>query len=47
MPDAEAALILEIPVGTFRVRLHRASAAMRAALEADERTSAVAMESIA
>ncbi len=47
LPDAEAALVLEIPLGTFKTRLHRATAAMRAALEADERTPAVAQESVA
>jgi RNA polymerase sigma-70 factor, ECF subfamily len=47
LPDAEAAIVLDIAVGTFKSRLHRASAALRAALEADERTPAVARESIA
>ena len=47
LPDAEAAIVLEIAVGTFKSRLHRASAALRAALEADERTGTVAQESIA
>jgi RNA polymerase sigma-70 factor, ECF subfamily len=47
LPDAEAALVLDVAVGTFKSRLHRASSALRAALEADERTSTVARESIA
>jgi RNA polymerase sigma-70 factor (ECF subfamily) len=47
LPDAEAAVVLDLAVGTFKSRLNRASAALRAALEADERTPAVARESIA
>lgn len=47
LPDAEAATVLEIAVGTFKSRLHRANSALRAALEADERTAIVAKESIA
>jgi RNA polymerase sigma-70 factor (ECF subfamily) len=47
LPDVEAALVLDIALGTFKSRLNRASAALRAALEADERTSTVAKESIA
>jgi RNA polymerase sigma-70 factor (ECF subfamily) len=47
LTDPEAAVILEIPLGTFKARLHRASSAMRAALEADERTLTVARESVA
>ena len=47
LPDAEAAIVLEIAVGTFKSRLNRASTALRAALEADERTPTVATESIA
>jgi len=39
--------VLDIPVGTYKSRLNRATAALRAALEADERTPAVARESIA
>ena len=34
----EAAVVLAVPAGTVRSRLHRAIAAMRAALEADART---------
>ncbi len=47
LPDAEAAVVLDIAVGTFKSRLHHASAALRAALEADERTPTFAKESIA
>jgi RNA polymerase sigma-70 factor (ECF subfamily) len=39
---AEIAAILGVPEGTARSRLHYATAAMRAALQADERPSAVA-----
>ena len=35
----EAASVLGIPPGTIRSRLHRATAAMRAALDADDRVS--------
>ncbi len=37
LSDAEAAATLSIPLGTFKSRLNRATAALRAALEADER----------
>jgi RNA polymerase sigma factor (sigma-70 family) len=47
LPDAEAASVLEIAVGTFKSRLHRATAAMRAAVEADDRVSNAVKESIA
>jgi RNA polymerase sigma factor (sigma-70 family) len=47
LPDAEAASVLEIAVGTFKSRLHRASTAIRAAVEADERISTAVKESIA
>lgn len=46
MSDSEAAMVLDIPVGTYKARLHRASSAMRAALEAEERTPTLAQESI-
>jgi RNA polymerase sigma-70 factor (ECF subfamily) len=36
--DAEAAVVLDIAAGTFKSRLHRATVALRAALEADART---------
>jgi RNA polymerase sigma-70 factor (ECF subfamily) len=47
LPDAEAASVLEVAVGTFKSRLHRASAALRAAVEADERVTTAVKESIA
>ena len=47
LPDAEAAIVLDIALGTFKSRLNRASAALRAALEADERTPILVKESIA
>jgi RNA polymerase sigma-70 factor (ECF subfamily) len=47
LPDAEAASVLQIAVGTFKSRLHRASVAMRAAVEADDRVSTGVKESIA
>jgi RNA polymerase sigma-70 factor (ECF subfamily) len=47
MADREAAMVLDIPVGTFKGRLHRATAAMRAALEAEERTQVATRESLA
>jgi RNA polymerase sigma-70 factor (ECF subfamily) len=47
LPDAEAAIVLDLPIGTFKSRLNRSSDALRAALEADERTSTVARESLA
>lgn len=47
LPDAEAASVLGIAVGTFKSRLHRASAAMRATVEADERLPLAVKESIA
>lgn len=47
VPDAEGAVVLDIAVGTYKSRLSRASAALRAVLEADERTPTVATESIA
>jgi RNA polymerase sigma-70 factor (ECF subfamily) len=37
----EAAAVLAIPPGTVRSRLHRATNAMRAALEADARTTPI------
>jgi RNA polymerase sigma-70 factor (ECF subfamily) len=42
LTPTEIAERLEIPVGTARSRLHYAHRAMRAALEADERSAAVA-----
>jgi RNA polymerase sigma-70 factor (ECF subfamily) len=47
LPDAEAASVLDLAVGTFKSRLNRANAALRAALEAEERTPSRAKESVA
>jgi RNA polymerase sigma-70 factor (ECF subfamily) len=47
LPDAEAAIVLDIALGTFKSRLNRATVALRAALEADERTPILARGSIA
>lgn len=45
--DAEAAEALAIPEGTFKSRLHRATARLRAAIEADDRATGRAAESVA
>ncbi len=47
MPDAEAAIVLDLALGTFKSRLNRASTALRAAIDAEERTPTIAKESIA
>jgi RNA polymerase sigma-70 factor (ECF subfamily) len=44
LPDAEAADVLGIPIGTMKSRLNRARSAMRAALDAEERHTAHAEE---
>jgi RNA polymerase sigma-70 factor (ECF subfamily) len=43
LPLAESAGILRIPTGTMKSRLNRATAALRAALDADEREGAALM----
>lgn len=47
LPDGEAAIALEIPIGTYKSRLNRATVALRAALEADERIPGMTTESVA
>ena len=47
LTDQEAAAVLDIPLGTYKSRLHRATDAMRAALEADSRAPVRTRESIA
>jgi RNA polymerase sigma-70 factor (ECF subfamily) len=47
MSDAEAATVLGLALGTFKSRLSRATASLRAALEADARTETAVGESIA
>jgi len=37
LPDAEAAAVLAVPVGTFKSRLSRATSALRSELDADAR----------
>ena len=43
LPLAESAGVLQIPIGTMKSRLNRATAALRAALDADEREGAALM----
>ena len=47
LPLADAALALGIPVGTTKSRLNRATQALRAALEADDREPVLVRERIA
>jgi RNA polymerase sigma-70 factor (ECF subfamily) len=46
LSDAEAASVLDIAVGTYKSRLHRASGAMRAAVDADDRFARLVTESV-
>jgi RNA polymerase sigma-70 factor (ECF subfamily) len=47
LPDADAATVLDVPVGTYKSRLNRAHRSMRAALDADARVAGVGKESVA
>jgi RNA polymerase sigma-70 factor (ECF subfamily) len=47
LPDAEAATVLDVPIGTYKSRLNRAHLSLRAALEADTRVAGLPKESIA
>ena len=40
LPDLDAATVLDSPLGTFKSRLNRATTALRAVLEADDRVPA-------
>jgi RNA polymerase sigma-70 factor (ECF subfamily) len=47
LTSIETAERLEVPLGTVKSRLHHATAALRASLEADARTPAVSQERLA
>jgi len=47
LADAEAATVLNVPMGTYKSRLNRGHLALRAALEAEERVAGIGKESVA
>ena len=47
LPDAEAAAVLDLRVGTYKSRLNRAHLSLRAALEAEARMAGIGQESLA
>ncbi len=47
LADAEAAAVLNVPMGTYKSRLNRAHLSLRAVLDADERVVAIGKESVA
>jgi RNA polymerase sigma-70 factor (ECF subfamily) len=47
LPDAEAAAVLDLRVGTYKSRLNRAHLSLRAALEAEARRAGIGQESLA
>ena len=47
LADAEAATVLNVPMGTYKSRLNRAHKSLRAALQADERVAGIGKESVA
>ena len=46
LTDVDAAVVLDVPLGTYKSRLNRANSALRAALEADSRIPVRPQESI-